>query len=86
MEGARRAIGLPIAIIVFTFLVYAYFGQYMPDIIAHKGHKFSSIASHEWLSSEGVFGIALAVSYSFVFLYVLFGAFLDKAGAGYFFI
>ncbi|MGN7618648.1 MAG: TRAP transporter fused permease subunit [Ehrlichia sp.] len=58
----------------------------MPDIVAHKGHNFSAIASHEWLSSEGVFGIALAVSSNFVFLYVLFGAFLDKAGAGNFFI
>ncbi|QGR02746.1 TRAP transporter fused permease subunit [Ehrlichia ruminantium] len=86
LEGARRAIGLPITIIILTFLTYAYFGKYMPDIIAHKGHNFSAIASHEWLSSEGVFGVALSVSSNFVFLYVLFGAFLDKAGAGNFFI
>ncbi|GAT77573.1 TRAP transporter, 4TM/12TM fusion protein [Ehrlichia ruminantium] len=86
LEGARRAIGLPITIIVLAFLIYAYFGKYMPDIVAHKGHNFSSIASHEWLSQEGVFGVALAVSCNFVFLYVLFGAFLDKAGAGNFFI
>lgn len=86
LEGARRAIGIPISIIAIAFLVYAYLGKYMPDIIAHKGHNFSAIASHEWLSSEGVFGVALAVSSNFVFLYVLFGAFLDKAGAGNFFI
>ncbi|AHX04571.1 TRAP transporter permease [Ehrlichia japonica] len=86
LEGARRAIGAPISIIALMFLVYAYLGRYAPDIIAHKGHNFSAIASHEWLSSEGVFGIALAVSCNFVFLYVLFGAFLDKAGAGNFFI
>ncbi|WP_231243020.1 TRAP transporter fused permease subunit [Ehrlichia canis] len=86
LEGARRAIGAPIAIIALMFLMYAYFGNSMPDIIAHKGHNFSAIASHAWLSSEGVFGVALAVSSNFVFLYVLFGAFLDKAGAGNFFI
>ena len=86
LEGARRAIGAPIAIIALMFLMYAFLGKHAPDIIAHKGHSFSAIASHEWLSSEGVFGIALAVSSNFVFLYVLFGAFLDKAGAGNFFI
>ena len=86
LEGARRAIGAPISIIALMFLMYAYLGRYVPDIIAHKGYNFSAIASHEWLSSEGVFGIALAVSSNFVFLYVLFGAFLDKAGAGNFFI
>ena len=86
LEGARRAIGAPIAIIALVFLMYAFLGKYVPDIIAHKGHNFSAIASHEWLSSEGVFGIALSVSSGFVFLYVLFGAFLDKAGAGNFFI
>ncbi|WDM85783.1 TRAP transporter permease [Ehrlichia sp. JZT12] len=86
LEGARRAIGAPIALIALMFLLYAFLGKHVPDIIAHKGHNFSAIASHEWLSSEGVFGIALAVSSNFVFLYVLFGAFLDKAGAGNFFI
>ncbi|KJV69158.1 TRAP transporter, 4TM/12TM fusion family protein [Candidatus Neoehrlichia lotoris str. RAC413] len=86
LEGSRRSVGMPIVIVALLFLMYSIFGQYMPDIIAHKGNNFAAIASHEWLSAEGVFGVALGVSSNFVFLYVLFGAFLDKAGAGNFFI
>ena len=77
---------MPIVIISFTFLLYSYFGQYMPTIVAHKGNSLSAIASHEWLSSEGVFGVVLATSANFIFLYVLFGALLEKAGGGEFFI
>ena len=58
----------------------------MPDIIAHKGNSLSEIVNHQWITTEGVFGIALGVSTSFVFLFVLFGALLDKAGAGNYFI
>ncbi|WP_339045335.1 TRAP transporter large permease subunit [Candidatus Mesenet endosymbiont of Agriotes lineatus] len=58
----------------------------MPIIVAHKGNSLSAIASHEWLSSEGVFGVALATSANFIFLYVLFGVLLEKAGGGEFFI
>ena len=58
----------------------------MPTIVAHKGNSLSAIASHEWLSSEGVFGVVLATSANFIFLYVLFGALLEKAGGGEFFI
>ncbi|QXK91716.1 TRAP transporter fused permease subunit [Neoehrlichia mikurensis] len=86
LEGARRSIGMPIVVVALLFLVYSIFGQYMPDLIAHKGNSLAAIASHEWLSAEGVFGVALGVSSNFVFLYVLFGALLDKAGAGNFFI
>ncbi len=86
LEAARRTVGLPIVIISSIFLLYSYFGQYMPIILAHKGNSLSAISSHEWLSSEGVFGIALGTSTSFIFLYVLFGALLEKAGGGEFFI
>ncbi|MBT4921625.1 MAG: TRAP transporter permease [Rickettsiales bacterium] len=86
LEATRRSLGLPLLIIASIFLSYTYFGQYMPDVIQHKGHNFSKIASHQWLSTEGVFGIALGVSSSFVFLFVLFGSMLDKAGAGNYFI
>ncbi|MGN7679032.1 MAG: TRAP transporter fused permease subunit [Anaplasma sp.] len=86
LEAARRAIGFPIVVVATTFLLYATFGYLLPDILAHKGHDFASIASHEWLSPEGVFGVALGVSCNFVFLYVLFGALMDKAGAGAFFM
>ena len=58
----------------------------MPEVLLHKGHNLTKIASHQWLSTEGVFGIALGVSTSFVFLFVLFGSLLEKAGAGNYFI
>ncbi|ACZ49585.1 putative transporter [Anaplasma centrale str. Israel] len=86
LEAARRAIGFPIIVVATAFLAYSVFGPFMPDVIAHRGHGIASISSHEWLSSEGVFGVALGVSCNFVFLYVLFGALMDRAGAGGFFI
>lgn len=86
LEAARRAIGFPIVIISCVFLLYAAFGYILPDIVAHRGHDLASIVSHEWLTSEGIFGVALGVSCNFVFMYVLFGALLDKAGAGGFFM
>ncbi|MDB1135132.1 TRAP transporter fused permease subunit [Candidatus Anaplasma sp. TIGMIC] len=86
LEAARRAIGFPIVVVASLFLLYAAFGHIIPDVIAHRGHDIASIVSHEWLSSEGVFGVALGVSCNFVFLYVLFGTLLDKAGAGGFFM
>ncbi len=85
-EASRRVLGPTIAIIASVFLLYSYFGQHLPDLIAHRGNSFNAIASHQWFSSEGVFGTALGVSADFVFLYVLFGSFLEKAGAGNFFI
>ncbi|MDW2288573.1 TRAP transporter large permease subunit, partial [Vibrio sp. 1562] len=59
---------------------------YMPDVIAHKGASLGKAMSHLWLTTEGVFGVALGVSTSFVFLFVLFGAMLERAGAGAYFI
>ena len=82
LEATRRCLGKPMMIMGVVFLVYMFAGQYMPDMIAHKGASISRAASHQWLTTEGVFGVALGVSTSFVFLYVLFGAMLDKAGAG----
>jgi TRAP transporter 4TM/12TM fusion protein len=82
LEATRRCLGLPMTIMALVFLVYMFGGPYMPDMIAHKGASLSRAASHMWLTTEGVFGVALGVSTSFVFLYVLFGAMLDQAGAG----
>ncbi len=82
----RRALGLPLVVIAVIFLAYTYFGPYFPEVIAHKGAALKQIVNHQWLSTEGVFGIALGVSTDFVFLFVLFGALLDKAGAGNYFI
>ncbi len=88
LEATRRALGWPLVIIASILLLYTYFGdcECVPDLIRHKGQSLSKIASHIWLTTEGVFGIALGVSASFVFLFVLFGALLDKAGAGAYFI
>ncbi|PIE43603.1 MAG: C4-dicarboxylate ABC transporter [Gammaproteobacteria bacterium] len=86
LEATRRALGLPLMIVAAVFLIYTFGGPYMPDVIAHKGASLNKTMSHQWLTTEGVFGIALGVSTSFVFLFVLFGALLEKAGAGNYFI
>lgn len=86
LESARRALGLPMVILAIFFLVYIFFGPYMPDVIAHRGASLSKGMGHLWLSTEGVFGVALGVSTSFIFLFVLFGALLETAGAGNYFI
>ncbi|MES9904878.1 MAG: TRAP transporter permease [Sedimenticola sp.] len=86
LEATRRALGPPLMVVAIVFLVYTFGGPYMPDVIAHKGQSLSKVMSHQWLTTEGVFGVALGVSSSFVFLFVLFGAMLEKAGAGNYFI
>ncbi|MCH8498551.1 MAG: TRAP transporter permease [Marinobacter sp.] len=86
LEATRRALGLPLAIVAMVFIGYAVAGPYMPDVIAHRGASLNKLASHQWLGTEGVFGVALGVSTSFVFLFVLFGALLERAGAGHYFI
>ena len=86
LEAARRTLGPPLMIVAIVFLTYSLAGPYMPEIIAHKGVSLEELVNHQWLTTEGVFGIALGVSSSFVFLFVLFGALLDKAGAGNYFI
>jgi len=86
IEATRRALGPALVIVASLFLLYIVLGQFMPDIIAHKGNNIREIVNHHWITTEGVFGIALGVSTSFVFLFVLFGALLDRAGAGNYFI
>lgn len=86
LEAARRALGLPMVILAVVFLCYIFFGPYMPDVIAHRGASLAKGMSHMWLTTEGVFGVALGVSTSFIFLFVLFGALLETAGAGAYFI
>ncbi len=82
LESTRRVMGLPMTIVAIVFMAYVFAGPYAPDLIAHKGASLSRAASQFWITSEGVFGVPLGVSTSFVFLYVLFGAMLEKAGAG----
>ncbi|HCB15050.1 MAG TPA: C4-dicarboxylate ABC transporter [Gammaproteobacteria bacterium] len=86
LEATRRALGPPLMVMAMLFLGYTFAGPYMPSIIAHKGASLNAVVNHQWITTEGVFGIALGVSTSFVFLFVLFGAMLDKAGAGNYFI
>ena len=82
LEATRRALGPPLMIVASVFLVYSLAGPYMPGLLAHGGVSLYGLVNHQWLTTQGVFGIALGVSTSFVFLFVLFGALLDKAGAG----
>ncbi len=86
LEATRRALGPALMIVASLFLFYTVLGPQMPSIIAHKGNSLSEIVNHQWITTEGVFGIALGVSTSFVFLFVLFGSLLDRAGAGNYFI
>lgn len=86
LEAARRALGPPLMVIAMIFLCYVFFGHLGPEIIAWKGASFGKAMSHMWLTQEGVFGVALGVSTSMVFLFVLFGSMLEKAGAGNYFI
>ncbi|WP_353643788.1 TRAP transporter permease [Mesorhizobium sp. WSM2239] len=82
LEATRRALGLPMVVVASVFIFYTFAGQYMPDVIQHRGASLVKFLNHQWLTTEGVFGIALGVSTSFVFLFVLFGTLLEKAGAG----
>ncbi|MBE3662705.1 C4-dicarboxylate ABC transporter [Vibrio navarrensis] len=86
LEATRRALGPPLMLVAAVFLLYTFAGPYMPEVIAHKGASLNKAMSHLWLTTEGVFGVALGVSTSFVFLFVLFGAMLERAGAGAYFI
>jgi TRAP transporter 4TM/12TM fusion protein len=82
LEATRRAVGWPMAALALLFLAYCMLGPYMPEVMSHKGASLSRLLSHMWLTTEGVFGIALGVSTSAIFVYVLFGALLDRAGGG----
>ncbi len=86
LEATRRALGPPLMVVALIFLTYTFAGPYMPEVIAHKGASLQKAMSHQWLGTEGVFGVALGVSTGFVFLFVLFGALLERAGAGHWFI
>jgi TRAP transporter 4TM/12TM fusion protein len=86
LEASRRAEGPWMPVISIVFLFYVFAGPYLPGLFAHKSISISRAASHFWITSEGVFGVALGVSTAFIFLFVLFGALLEKAGAGNYFI
>jgi TRAP transporter 4TM/12TM fusion protein len=85
LEATRRAVGLPITIIASIFLIYAYFGPYMPGFLAHRGLKLEILVKTMFYTSEGILGTPLYVSATFIFLFLLFGAFLVKTGVGQYF-
>jgi TRAP transporter 4TM/12TM fusion protein len=86
LEAARRALGSALPILGIIFLAYSFLGPYMPEILRHRGIPLDYVINDQYLSTTGIFGVPLAVSTDFVFLFVLFGALLDRAGAGKYFI
>lgn len=86
LEVTRRVVGPELPIVAIVFLSYAYFGPQMPGVLAHRGFSLTRIVSHMYMGLEGIMGIPLGVSATFVFLFILFGAFLEKTGVGKFFI
>lgn len=86
LEVARRVVGSALPIVAIIFLVYAYLGPNMPGLLAHRGFSVERIISHMYLGLEGILGIPLGVSATFVFMFILFGSFLEKTGVGKFFI
>jgi TRAP transporter 4TM/12TM fusion protein len=86
LEAARRSLGPALAILAMMFLVYTFFGPYLPEVLRHRGVPLDFVISDMYLSTTGIFGVPLGVSTDFVFLFVLFGALLDRAGGGKYFI
>ncbi len=86
MEAARRVVGWPIVIVATLFLGYAFAGPMLPGTFAHQGTTLEGLVGHLYYTTEGIFGIPLGVSATFIFLFILFGAYLEKTGLGKFFI
>ena len=86
LEATRRALGPPLMVVASIFILYTFAGPHMPEVIAHKGASLVKGMTHYWLTTEGVFGVALGVSTGMVFMFVLFGSLLESAGAGNYFI
>ena len=82
LEATRRAMGFGMLITTGLFMAFVFLGPYMPEVVQHRGASVSRFISHMWLTTEGVYGVALGVSVQFIFLFVLFGTLLDIAGAG----
>ena len=82
LEGTRRSIGVTLPLLSLAFLLYAGFGQFMPDgLFPHRGYSVQRIVSQTFLHSQGTFGVALRVMFTYVFLFVLFGTLLERTGA-----
>lgn len=86
IEATRRVVGVPMLVVVMLFLIYAFAGPYIPGILAHRGLTPEQLVGHLFYTTEGIFGIPLGVSSTFIFLFILFGAYLESTGLGKFFI
>ncbi len=86
LEACRRVVGVPIVVIASVFTIYAYFGPYMPGFLRHRGYSIKRIITHLFYTTEGIIGTPIGVCSTFIFLFIMFGAFLEKTGIGQFFI
>lgn len=86
IEATRRVVGIPMVTVVLVFIGYAFAGPYMPGVLAHRGLSLDQLVGHLYYTTEGIFGIPLGVSSTFIFLFILFGAYLESTGLGKFFI
>lgn len=85
-EACRRIVGLPILVISIIFIIYALFGAYAPGFLNHRGYSLQRLVSHLFYNTEGIMGTPIGASATFIFLFIFFGALLDKTGIGQFFI
>ncbi|NEU32257.1 TRAP transporter permease [bacterium LRH843] len=85
LEATRRCIGIELPILALLFLGYAYLGPYLPGGLTHRGYSLETLVQHMYIGSEGIFGIALGTSASYIFLFILFGSFLNGSGLSSFF-
>ncbi|MCZ8536537.1 TRAP transporter permease [Paenisporosarcina quisquiliarum] len=85
LEATRRAVGLPITIIASIFIIYMFFGRYFPGFLAHRGQELESVVQLMFFTTDGILGTPLSVSATFIFVFLLFGAFLVKTGVGQYF-
>lgn len=86
LEASRRVVGIPITLVAMFFLAYAYWGPYFPGMFAHRGFSYTRIITHMYVTTEGILGMPVGVAATFVYMFILFGAFLHKTGLGKFFI
>ncbi len=85
-ESCRRIVGVPILVIALCFIVYAFAGPYLPGFLNHRGYSLQRVASHLFFNTEGIMGVPIGACSTFIFLFILFGALLEKTGIGQFFI
>ena len=86
LEACRRVVGLPIVCVAIAFLLVGFFGQQMPGFLGNRGFTWTRIVDHLFYTQEGIFGTPIGASSTFIFLFILFGSFLEKTGVGEFFI